>query len=141
MQLPLRLQLKPSRSCFVFLASGHILAGVAVCFLPFAGLIRAGSVLLLALLLLRTWNSVSRGLPDLLLRRDGKLEWQVSGGNPVLAEIGGETLIWPWLVVLHLRTDEGRIRPQVLFADGLVGPDAHRQLRLWLRWRADSGSV
>jgi hypothetical protein len=141
MQLSLRLQLKPSRSYFVFLASGHTLAGVAVCLLPLAGLLRGGMVLLLALLLLRTWSSVSRGLPGLLLRHDGKLEWHASGREPVLAEVGSETVAWPWLVILHLQTEAGCLRPQVLFADGLVGPDAHRQLRLWLRWRVDGARV
>ena len=137
MQLPLRLQLKPSRSYFVFLASGHILAGVAVCLLPVPGMLRAGILLLLALLLLRIWNATSRYLPSLLLRRDGKLELQTYGGEPVSADVSNETLIWAWLVVLHLRTDTGRLKPLVLFADSLTGPDAHRQLRLWLRWRAE----
>ena len=138
MQLPLRLQLKPSRSYFVFLASGHILAGVAVCLLPLPGLLRLGLVALLGLLLLRQWHSVSRVLPSLLLRRDGKVELQNGTAAPVLSGVGKSTVIWSWLVVLHLQPEDGPVRRLILFPDGLVGRDAHRQLRLWLRWGVDT---
>ena len=137
MELPLRLQLKPSRSYLMFLAGGHILAGVAVCLLPVPNLLRLGLVLLLGLLLLRQWHAVSRDLPSLLLRRDGKVEVQNGAAAPVSSAVGANTITWSCLVVLHLRSEEGSARSLILFPDSLKGSDAHRQLRLWLRWSVD----
>lgn len=137
MLLPLRLQLKPSRAYFLFLASGHILAGVAVCLFPLPILLRAGIVVVLALLMLRQWHVASRRLPSLTLRSDGKLELQ-QGAELLFADVGSDTVVWPWLVVLHLQPEEGRQSPLVLFPDGLAGTDDHRRLRVWLRWRAEA---
>jgi hypothetical protein len=136
MRLPLRLQLKPSRIYFVFLASGHILAGVAVCLFPFPNIVRAAFVLVLGGLMVRLWHAESRRLPSLLLRRDGRIELMRPGVEPVVADVGPDTLVWPGLVVLHLTG--GVSKPLVLFPDGLGEPDAHRQLRVWLRWRSES---
>ena len=138
MELPLRLQLQPSRCYLVFLASGHILTGVAVCLLPLPPLMRVGLVALLGLLFVRQWRAGSRNLPGLLLRRDSQLELIEAGGDATVAEVGDDTVVWPWLVVLHLRTESGRRAALVLFPDGLAGGDAHRQLRLWLRWRNEA---
>lgn len=136
MQLPLRLQLKASRSYLLFLAGGHILAGVAVCFLPGSAVIRGAVLMLLALLLLRQWRSVSRQLPALLLRADGRVD-VLDGAEAAPARVGKESVVWPWLVVLHLETEQGNRSAWVVFPDGLAGADAHRQLRLWLRWRSE----
>lgn len=137
MELPLRLQLKPSRCYFMFLASGHILAGVAVCFLPLplALPLRGGLLLALGLLMLKRWHAVSRRLPELLLRADGRLEIGAPGAA-VLADVGTDTLVWPGLVILHLRLETARCAPLVLFPDALQGAEMHRRLRIWLRWRA-----
>jgi hypothetical protein len=141
MQLPLRLQLRPSRCFFAFLAGGHILAGVAVCLLPLPMLLRAGGLVLLGLLFIRQWHACARHLPGLLLRRDGRLELMSGGAPPVVADIEGDTLVWPWLVVLHLRTEDGARRALPLFPDAFDATDAHRRLRVWLRWRAETHSV
>lgn len=134
MKLPLRLQLKPSLTYLVFLAGGHILAGVAVCFLPWPGALRSG----ILLLLLCFWQKVSRRLPVLLLRADGGVELLL-GTEATPMHVGQESVVWSWLVVLHLETEQGGKRVWVLFPDGLAGADAHRQLRLWLRWRSAGG--
>jgi len=135
MELPLRLQLKPSRSFLMFLASGHILAGVAVCLFPFPTLLRAGLLLILLVLLIRQWHVASRRLPELLLRRDGKVEVLRSAEDALVATVGADTVVWPCLVVLHLQGDAKILRPLILLPDSLTQADAHRQLRLWLRWR------
>ncbi|HWV17609.1 MAG TPA: protein YgfX [Rhodocyclaceae bacterium] len=136
MQLPLRLQLKASPTYLVFMAGGHILAGVAVCFLPWSGVLRAGILLLLGVLLLRLGQAASRRLPVLLLRADGCVELLQDDTEAVPAHVSQDSVVWPWLVVLHLEMEQGGRRAWVLFPDGLAGADAHRQLRLWLRWRS-----
>lgn len=138
MRLPLRLQLNPSRSYFAFLAGGHILAGVAVCFLPAPGVLRAALILLLAMLLLRQWHAHSRRLSELLLRADGRLEVSCAA-EVVLARVTEESVVWPWLVILHVDLEAGGRRSWVLFPDGLESGQ-HRQLRLWLRWRSEGGA-
>ena len=137
MLLPLRLQLKASRCYFLFLASGHILAGVAVCLLPLPILAQAGIVLTLPLLMLRCWRQLTHCLPGLLLRSDGKLELQ-QGAEPLLVEVGRNTVVWPWLIVLHLQAEEARQKPLLIFPDGLAEADDHRRLRVWLHWRAEA---
>ena len=135
MELPLRFQLKPSRSYLMFLAGGHILAGVAVCLLPFPFLLRAGLLLLLVLLLVRQWHVASRRLPGLLLRRDGRLEVLHEAEDALVVRVGADTVVWPCLVVLHLEGEAETLRPLVLLPDSLSQAEAYRQLRLWLRWR------
>lgn len=133
MQLPLRLQLKPSRCYFLFLASGHILAGVAVCLLPWPLFARMLVVMALGVQMGWLWRTAMRQLPALLLRQDGKVEVALNATDAILAEVGPDTVVWPWLVVLHLKAPT--LKPLMLFPDGLVDSDAHRQLRVWLRWR------
>lgn len=136
MRLPLRLQLKPSRHYLMFLASGHALAGMAVCLFTLAWLVRLVLLLCLMFILLHLWRRAARDLPQLLLRADGKIEVVPASGSGLLTEPGDDTLVWPWLVILHLQdSPSGAFLP--VFADGLTGgKDAHRQLRVWLRWRS-----
>ena len=77
----------------------------------------------------------SRNPETLVLRGDGQVELAGQEGVTT-AVIGQGTVVLPWLVVLELRI-QGRARFIPIAADAL-DPDAHRQLRLWLRWRADS---
>ena len=132
--MPLRLQLKPSRSFLLFLAGGHVLAGVAVCLLPLAFFAKLLLLAALALLGGRLWQCGSHDLPTLLLRDDGKLEFLKEGAEPIVGAVGVDTLVWPWLIVLHAASEEAKLKPLVIFRDGLLEADAHRQLRLWLRW-------
>ena len=141
MLLPLRLQLKPSRHFLMFLASGHALAGMAVCLFTLAWLVRLGLLLCLMLILLCFWRRAVRDLPQLLLRADGKIEVVSVSGTGFLTELGGDTHVWTWLAILHLQdSSSGALLP--VFADGLTGgKDAHRQLRVWLRWRSGEGAT
>jgi hypothetical protein len=135
MKLPLTLQLKPSRIYLIVLMSGHALAGVAVCLLGWPWPACAAVLLLLALSLLRVWRQASSAAYAIQLRSDGKLELLRADASSVQAEIAGDSLVLPWLVVLHLHS-ETRIRPLVIWPDSLSGADDHRQLRIWLKWCA-----
>lgn len=140
MQLPLTLQLKPSRLYFAFLASGHALAGMAVCLLRLPGPWRAGLLLLLGLSLLRYWSL--RRLPwrAITLRGDGRVELLPIQGAGRIAQIEGDSVVWPWLVVMHCR-DEKRLPPLVFFPDAMQAADGHRQLRVWLQWRKEGDTA
>lgn len=136
MQLPLRLQLKASRFHCIFLASGHALAGMAVCLLGLPVSLKLALLACTGLLFFRVWHVASRQLPQLLLQADGKLLLIKDGCEPALVEVGPDTLVWPWVVVLHLQDGKAaNSQAMLIFTDGLVGEGAHRHLRLWLRWR------
>jgi len=133
MQLPLTLQLKPSRIYLIVLASGHTLAGVAVCLLGWPWLICTALVLLLVLLLQRSWRQVLNGPSAVLLRADGKLDLLMPDASSALVEVATDSLVLPWLVIVHLH-GESKLPPLVIWPDALAGADDHRQLRLWLKW-------
>ena len=136
MQLPLRLQLKASRFHCIFLASGHSLAGMAVCLLGVPVSVKLILLACISLLFLRFWHLASRQLPQFLLQADGKLVLIQDGCEPSTFEVGPDTLVWPWVVVLHLQSDKSNhSQSMLIFSDGVAGEGAHRHLRLWLRWR------
>jgi len=72
----------------------------------------------------------------LTLRADGLLGIEHDDGSIEQAVVHPDTTVLPWLVVLRCRTD-GRIRTLTL-PRAAMDVDAHRQLRLWLRWKADA---
>jgi hypothetical protein len=73
----------------------------------------------------------------LILGKRGELEVQTKVGARETAAIGPLTTIFPGLIVLWLDCGGKRIALP-LFPDAL-GADQHRQLRVWLQWRARSG--
>lgn len=78
----------------------------------------------------------ARRLPFAALRleREGALSVIEPAGEAVEAQLLPDFVAHPWLVVLRLRV-EGRRYALTLPPDALE-KDAHRQLRVWLNWRA-----
>jgi hypothetical protein len=70
----------------------------------------------------------------LILGRYGELEIETKVGARETVLIGPHTTVFPGLIVLLLRRG-GRPLALPLLPDALDA-DAHRQLRLWLQWRA-----
>lgn len=130
MQLPQTLQLKPSRCFLMLLAGGHALAGVAVLLAPLPWFARLGLIACLGLLLLRSGRHAARKVSVLILGSDGKLAACLVDGTEITAHVLPATIVWPWLVIVRMR----ELPALVVFPDGLEGADAHRQLRIWLKW-------
>ena len=136
MQLPVTLRLKASSRLVVALAAAHSLAalGLVPTSLPLA--IKLPFCLALALSLAFSLHRHALRMPilALTLKADGHLEIERRDGGLIEAQIHPGTTVFPWLVVLLLRL-EGRVLALTLPPDALE-PEGHRQLRLWLRWRA-----
>ena len=76
------------------------------------------------------------GIRALTLKADGSLEIERRGGVRSQARVSPRTTVLSWLVVLQFDMD-GKISALTLPRDALTDSD-HRQLRLWLRWKAAS---
>src|SRR4051812_36930870 len=101
MELPLTLQLKPSRAFLALLISGHTLAGVAVFLLPLPVWGRVLAVLGLGVLLLRSWSRATRQVQSVTLRSDGKLSFLLADGQVREATVAAATVVLPYLVIMH----------------------------------------
>ncbi|MDP2810349.1 MAG: hypothetical protein Q8O34_09385 [Rhodocyclaceae bacterium] len=131
------IQLRPSRRMALLLALAHV-AALAVLWpislsLPYKGLLAAAIAASALLVSRRTRHSAVSALH---LGRAGALEIETKVGARDTATVLPQTTILPGLIVLLLRQG-GRTRCLSLPTDA-TGPDAHRQLRLWLKWRAIS---
>jgi hypothetical protein len=133
MLLPLRLDVRRSLSLGLSLAAAHALAaaGLYPTDLPFAA-----KLALWALIALSLYWQVARppSHSALVLQGDGRLSLCGEDGRHSVADVSSETTVLPWLIVLAVKGPAGPAR-LVLPVDAL-GVAQHRQLRLWLRWRA-----
>ncbi len=138
MRLPVTLRLKPSPTLAAALVFAHglVAVGAAAMVRPLALLFP--SLLLLALSLAFTLRRhiLRPPLLALTLKADGALEVEFSDGRRGVVQVRPQTTVFPWLVALLLRS-EGHGLALALPPDALAG-EGHRQLRLWLRWRASA---
>jgi hypothetical protein len=121
----------------VVLCLAHALAGLGLLptALPFPLKLAVWLMLAFSLVrfLLRQGSVIA-----LTLNADGRMSLK-RRGDSVECRIDAATTVFPWLVVLRLRTGAG-IESLALPIDALDG-DGHRQLRTWLRWWASVESA
>lgn len=136
MQLPVTLRLKPSPMLAVALVLAHGLAAIGLVPASLPPVLRLSCWLALACSLAFSLRRHVFRLPVhvLTLKADGHMEIERHGGEPVEVRIRPHTTVFPWLAVLLLQIGKERVAltlpPDALDAGG------HRQLRLWLLWRA-----
>lgn len=129
MELPLVLRLQPSRSLRIALLGAHVVAALSA-WIAVPGLfVPGGIVCVLAVSLFFALRRAT--VTGLILQRDGSLKLLESNGKETSACVEPTTTVLTWLVVLKLKTCEGRRIGMALPADALVG-ETHRQLRVWL---------
>ncbi|MFN3884502.1 MAG: hypothetical protein ACK4Q4_07050 [Rhodocyclaceae bacterium] len=68
------------------------------------------------------------------LGADGRLVIVRRSGAREEAEVDGETTVFARFVILRMRL--GHRRQTLVLPPSAIGVDAHRRLRVWLRWRA-----
>lgn len=135
MRLPVTLGLLPSRRLATALTAAHLAAaaGLVPIALPLPVKFPVG--LLLALSLVLTLRKALRPpFSNLRLLADGQIEAVRTDGAPATLRVLSDTTVLSWLVVLRLRGEAGNFAlalPPDAVADG-----GHRELRLWLRWKA-----
>jgi len=146
MQLPLTLQLHPSRRLALLLIAAHgaTLAAVALIDLPiwFKSLLMIGIVLSLVIALVKIHGP--RQIIRLTLRSDGLLE---VGRLNEQSEQSSTLRVHPHSTVTSLLTvvlfENGKRRKRLealtLLPDALNSED-YRRLCLWLRWQAVTGT-
>lgn len=129
--LPLLVETRASPTAGRLLIALH-LAALAALFLALPPLeIRLAGAVLLGASLWVAWRR-----PVVVRLRasvDGQLAiWREAAWQPV--RLSADSVALPWLIVLRWR-EGGRSHSLALPADALPG-DAHRRLRVWLRWKA-----
>jgi hypothetical protein len=133
MLLPVTLSVRGSRMLMIALAVVHLV--VAVGFVAI-DLPTFGKLLLVAMLGLSFARVVRRRgmVRALTLGADGRLTLVRVDGSATTCEVDYATTVFSWLIVLRARTAAG-MESLTLPIDAL-GTEAHRQLRLWLNWKA-----
>ncbi len=131
---PLTVTLKPSRRLLVIQSAAHLIAGLSV-------LVATIPPWLAVLLLLGLGASLahmrkSSDISALVLRGDGRLEKVGADGTAKELGLHPHTTVLPFLIVLLYR-EEGRSGSLVLLVDSMSDDD-FRQIRVWLRWRAET---
>lgn len=138
MQLPVTIPLRPSPALAAAAACAHGAAIAALLPLELPLELRAA---LIAAILVSAASTVRRALRPkfaaLALAANGSAEIVRLDGERETVGIHGQTTVLSTGIVLLMRRQTG-IEPLTLLPDA-TGRQAHRQLRLWLRWRAANG--
>lgn len=136
MRLPVTLKLQPSRRLSAALVLAHAAAfgGVMPTDIPPAATLFVALALAGALLL--SLRKVRRPpFAALSLRADGQVDASREDGSSATFRVLSDTTVLSWLVVLRLRGEEGVVA-LTLPPDAIDG--GHRELRLWLRYKASA---
>ena len=73
-------------------------------------------------------------IETLILDEQGRLNVMRHGGQREAVDLDAATTVFTGLVVLQMRC-RGR-RETLAIPESALGAEAHRRLRVWLRWRA-----
>lgn len=137
-QAELHLHAKPSRLLLGFIASSHLLAGVAVWAMPLAAGWQAGLLLAVLVSVLYYGGLHSGYLPQrsvqlAIWREFGGWELQTHSGESLPAQLCGSSFSSYYLSVLNFKTRQGRRFTLVLLPDNLdAASGQHLRRRLWL---------
>jgi hypothetical protein len=122
------------------LTIAHLLVGIGLSLLRLPLPARLAVWIILSLSLSRLLWQQRRSVPSALkLHADGMLTLIDGQGGTTECRVRPDTTVMPWLIVLRYKA-AGTIDSLVLPLDA-VGAEGHRQLRVWLRWRASVDPV
>ena len=139
MRLPITLRLQFSRGLAAAVAVAHaaVAAGLLATAIPLFAKVSAVCILAVsAAFTLRKLLHPPFG--SLTLRADGAIEALRADGSAATLRVLTDTTVLPWLVVLRLDGGDGRIA--LVLPPDAVADGGHRELRLWLRWKATSSA-
>ena len=136
MRLPVTLHLKPSRRLAAALAVAHaaVAGGLAATALTLAAKILVVAALALSLAFALRRHVLRPRFAALTLLADGHIEAALADGGTTTLRVLPDTTVLPWLMVLRLRG--GDLRVALALPPDAVEAGGHRELRLWLRWKA-----
>lgn len=126
----------PSRSLRVWLIVVHI---VAIMIIPFMSLPVWTGLIVLLLMLFSLWRAIrvhiTLGHPDSVCavqwREARSCQLRLSSGRDIEARLMPQVFMLPWLVIMHFKSDRGRLHHLVLLPD-MLEPEVFRRLRVRL---------
>lgn len=144
MTLPVRLDFQPSRSLAVVLGLLHLMALLAVVtslsppalVIAVIGVCLSGLIVVIGLLR-RPYGGVY-GLRLDHTETGPAVTWRDAEGRWHEAALESDGYVSPWLIILSLAGQHGRIR--VVLGPDSADAEALRTLRVWLRGRHSTGS-
>jgi len=136
----LRIDIRPSRLLAGALVLVHVVALCAI-WISVGGWLRyAGAAAIFASLastLAAALQRAGRSVVSLEMQKDGRASWRERGGKADEGTLGRSHFVSPFLVVLELKSADGRVRRVIFLADS-AAPEDFRRLKVWLRWRRKS---
>ena len=138
MQLPLTLNLQPSRKLALLLVVAHLAALTVVGLIDLPAWITLALILLVAISLwtTRTHWCGARRIVVLRLHDKGVLEFVRQNHELGECSIHLQSTVTPLMTVILLRQRK-RLESLVLLSDSL-SQDDYRRLRTWLRWQVET---
>ena len=140
MQSSIAVALHRSRLLDVLLIVIHAIAAICVMQIPLAGVFR---IVLLGFVLLSLWRALRRqAFSHLLLSSKNVSRLCLTGENSqsIDARILPETVVFPFLISLHLRNEKDRRLFHTLLLPDQMGVEEYRRVRVWLRWKITDGA-
>ncbi|HXE40349.1 MAG TPA: protein YgfX [Azonexus sp.] len=137
MQLPITIGLHRSHLLdrFVFLSA--LLASLVVIAFPQAMVIQGAVLLAVWCCSAHAWRRLSPQCSAIRLERTGHLSVALADMEEFsMAEFMAGAIVHPWLTVVRLETDGGRMCTLIATVDNVDRED-FRRLRVFLRWQAD----
>jgi hypothetical protein len=135
-QLPLVLEVRRSPGFIAVLCLAHTVAAVGLLPVDLPFVAKSGLWVALAVSLAVLLGR-GRRVAAIVLRADGRLSLLGKDRPPLECQVDPATTVLPWLIVLLVKAGEKTVA-LILPADAL-GAEGHRQLRVWLKWRANAG--
>lgn len=136
--------LRPSRLLTLLLILLGMAAVTSVFLVPLSFVIRFGLALTIA-----CWTVYQILFAALLRQRHSCAAWQLDAagritlvlrnGEQSSGQLLPESLITPWLIVLHIVLDGGRKRRSLLILSDAMDAASYRRLRVELRWHDATG--
>lgn len=137
----LRFTVAPSPCLAALLAIVHLTAGACVfAFLPAWWLVGILTAALCASLVLHVRRDALRltgdALIEVTLLEHGRCELLTRGGAVLKGMVAGSSFVSPLFTVVNVRVDDARRLRSVVVMPDCAAADERRQLRVWLRNRA-----
>jgi hypothetical protein len=137
----LRIAIAPSRSLAALLAIVHLIAGACVfAVLPawWAVAILTGALCISLVLHLRrdALRLSGDAVIEVALREHGHCELLTRDGAVLEGTVAGSSFVSSWFTVVNVRLEGGRRLRSVVVMPDCAAAEERRQLRVWLRYRA-----
>lgn len=137
MRLPLTIEIHRSRRLIAALLLAHLIAAAGLWPVDFPLWVK---VAVWCALTASVALTIGRRYPEqLTLHADGRLGLIAGDGSVIEYRVDSATTVFPWLILLLLDSPCGRVA--LTLPGDALGDEGHRQLRMWLKWKASDGSA